>query len=282
MSVKRNLVDMLDRPGGRGLLGKITTAVAKRTIGGNVEVYHDGKLWIHRVDSTYFPDDRRFSYHGASFDDWPGLLKQYIDDAEDYWFRHYRPQPGDVVFDIGAGRGEDTIAFSRLAGPDGRVVAVEAHPGSYELLATFCRLNRLDNTTPLNVAVMDQPGEITMVESSDWRAHAVALDGAANSTKVPALTLDQICLDQGIDSIDFLKMNIEGAEKFALPGMAKIIARTRSICIACHDFMADRGLGEHYRTKAFVEAFLGEHGFRTISYPDDRRDFVRFHVFAIR
>lgn len=282
MSLKRNIINFLDRRGGRSLLAKLTTSVARRELGNAATVFHNGRLWIHHINSTFFPDDQKFCYYGSSFSDWAELPKKYIADAEDYWFRHYKPQSGDVVFDIGAGRGEDTIAFSRAVGGKGRVVAIEAHPLSYELLEAFCRLNQLNNTSPLNLAVMDKQGEISMIESEDWRAHAIDASGASNNSKISAETLDQICVDQNIKHIDFLKMNIEGAERYALVGMKSIINSTKSICIACHDFMADRGLGEHYRTRLFVERFLADNGFKTVSYPEDPRDFVRCHVFAFR
>jgi FkbM family methyltransferase len=283
MSLKRNIAHFLDRNGGRAILAKITTSLARRELGGDVDVFHDGRLWIHRVNSTFFPDDRKFCYYGSSFKEWAELPTKYVKDAEDYYLRHYQPHRGDVVFDIGAGRGEDTFAFSRAVGSTGRVVAIEAHPASYELLETFCRLNKLENTSLLNLAVMDKQGEISMVESNDWRAHAVATEGASSNISVASRTIDQICSELlDIKHIDFLKMNIEGAERYALVGMESMIESTKAVCVACHDFLADRGLDGHYRTKQFVETFLVKHGFRTVSYPTDPRDFVRCHVFAFR
>jgi len=283
MSLMRNIVNFLDRDGGRPILSKVTSFVAKRELGQQVEVFHDGRLWIHHVNSTFFPDDRKFCYYASSFKGWAELPAGYVKDAEDYWFRHYQPHEGDIVVDIGAGHGEDTYAFSKGVGNTGRVVAIEAHPLTYELLEAFCRLNHLENTSRLHLAVMDKAGEISMVESDDWRANAVATDGASGSITIAAKTLDQVCSEQlSIKHIDFLKMNIEGAERYALVGMEAIIKSTKALCIACHDFLADRGLGEHYRTKQFVEKFLVSHGFKTVSYPEDPRDFVRCHVYAFR
>jgi FkbM family methyltransferase len=283
MSLKRTIIDLLDHKGGRTLLGKITTLRARRELGSDVEVLHDGRLWIHRSNSMYFPDDRKFCYHGTSFRNWSELPTAYFENAQDYYLRHYRLREGDVVFDVGAGRGEDTLAFSRAVGQGGRVIAIEAHPLSYELLEAFCRLNRLENVSPINLAIMDKRGEISMVESDNWRANAVSMDDPGGNIKVPARTLDEVCRELlGVQHIDFLKMNIEGAERYALAGMESIVRSTNAMCIACHDFLGDRGLGEHYRTRQFVEGFLADHGFTTVSYPDDPRDYVRCHVFASR
>ena len=105
MSLKRNIINFLDRRGGRVLLAKLTTSVARRELGNAATVFHNGRLWIHHINSTFFPDDQKFCYYGSSFSDWAELPMKYIADAEDYWFRHYKPQSRDVVFDIGAGRG---------------------------------------------------------------------------------------------------------------------------------------------------------------------------------
>lgn len=283
MSLKRSIATLLDRKGGRTILAKVATSLARQALGRDVAVFHDGRLWVHSMDSTFFPDDRRFCYYGSSFRQWVDLPTRYFRDAEDYWFRHDEPHKGDVVFDIGAGRGEDTIAFSRAVGGTGRVVAIEAHPRSYELLETFCRLNQLTNTTALNLAVMDKRGEVSMVESDDWRANAVTVDGTPGSVTVAAMTLDQICDERlYIKHVDFLKMNIEGAERYALLGMESMIESIKAMCIACHDFLADRGMSEDYRTKRFVETFLQSHGFKIASYPEHPLDFVRCHVFAFR
>ena len=49
------------------------------------------------------------------------------------------------------------------------MIAIEAHPLSYTILKNFCRLNHLTNVTALQVALMDKPGKVRIVESeSSW------------------------------------------------------------------------------------------------------------------
>jgi hypothetical protein len=52
--------------------------------------------------------------------------------------------------------------------------------------------------------------------------------------------------------------------------------------VACHDFRSELGHGEQFRTRAFVEQFLIDHGFTLASRSKDPRDFVRDHVFGLR
>ncbi len=63
----------------------------------------------------------------ASFPEEEEALAEYL--------RWYRPQPGDLVFDIGAHCGVSTYQLSKLVGPEGRVIAFEPDPGNYRTSA---------------------------------------------------------------------------------------------------------------------------------------------------
>lgn len=281
MSLKRAIANLLDRSGGRSLLGLLATRVARRHTGADVRIFYD-KLWVHQVEGTIIPDGRAFTYHAGMFRHWPDEVSQHLANARDWWFQHYTPQPGHVIVDIGAGRGEDVLAFSRAVGPTGRVLAIEAHPGTFELLHHFCRLNNLANVTPLHVAVLDKPGTVTITETEAWEANTVMSGHNESGIRVPAITLKAICDQENVVNIDFVKMNIEGAEKAAIIGMDEMIDNVRTICVACHDFRADSGDGEHFRTRRVVEDYLSSKGFRLFSRPSHSVPYVRDHIFGVR
>ena len=65
----------------------------------------------------------------------------------------------------------------------------------------------------------------------------------------------------GLSQVDFLKMNIEGAERLALSGLGEMVRKTKNVCIACHDFLANEGGPNEMRTKADVIRFLKQNGF---------------------
>jgi FkbM family methyltransferase len=160
------------------------------------------------------------------------------------------------------------------------VIAIEAHPIIFDHLRRFCELNRLNNVVPIHTAVMDVPGIVQIHDGEFWQFNTVRTAGSG--TQVRATTLDNLRNEQQLDNIDFLKMNIEGAEIRALQGMKDTIANVQNICVCCHDFRADRGHGEEYRTRDFVSEFLTENGFSVSRRTLDSRDFVRDHVFGIR
>lgn len=283
MSYQKKLIHLLDRPGGRLLLGSLATHEIQRDKNRDMEIRYINGLWTRRVGQDFFPDGPRFQYEYSDFGSWRNQIRQYESDTREYWFRHYHPLEGDIIVDVGAGRGEDTLSFSKAVGPVGRVIAIEAHPLSFAILQSFCRLNHLHNVTALNVALMDQPGMVRMAESAtDWQENTVARDSEAGGMTVPASTLDKICEQAGIQTVDFLKMNIEGAEREAILGMVRTLPNTRHLCIACHDFRADLKHGEKYRTRRFIENRLREVGFTITNPSKDERNFVRDHVFGSR
>jgi FkbM family methyltransferase len=267
---------------GRASLARRATELARAAMPGvDVEILWDG-MWVRRVGPDYFPDPDLFRVAEPNWERWAGQARKHLRDAEDYWFYLYKPQAGDAIVDIGAGRGEDVFAFSRAVGPAGRVWAIEPHPVSFAALGRLCELNRLANVTALNCACMDRAGELQIETLPVWESNYVrAGDPSAASYPVKSVRFDNLAAEQGIERIDFLKMNIEGAERQALPGCEKALGRARFVCIAAHDFRAARGEGEEFRTLDFVKRFVAAAGFEIVMR-DDPRYYVPYHVHGWR
>lgn len=277
MWIPQTLVRELDRP----RLAEAATAAAREALPGvDVEIFWD-ELWIRRIGSTYYPDPEIWA--ATDPQRWLRFPDKYLRDADDYWFHVYKPQPGDVIVDIGAGRGEDVFAFSRAVGETGHVWAIEPHPVSFLALRKFCELNRLDNVTALNYACVEFPGALQIETLPVWESNYVRSgEGSATSHAVEGRRFDEIAREHGIEKIDFLKMNIEGAERMALPGCRESLKRVRYACVAAHDFRANRGEGEQFRTLSMVRDFLGEVGFQVITRDEDPRYYVPYHVHGFR
>jgi FkbM family methyltransferase len=278
-----HIVARLDNPAGRAELRRIATLAAREAARGtDIEIFWED-LWIRRVGPHYFPDPTMFGVPAPNWQRWIHTAEKYLRDADDYWFHLYKPRRGDTIVDIGAGRGEDVFAFSRAVCEDGRVIAIEPHPVSFKVLDLFCRRNRLDNVSRSQRACVEVPGDLQIETLPVWESNYVR-DGSASPTShtVRGVRFDDLCAEMGIREIDFLKMNIEGAERMALPGCRQALSRTRHVCIAAHDFRADRGEGEQFRTLAFVRDFLQDCGFHLVTRDADPRYYVPFHVHGQR
>jgi FkbM family methyltransferase len=201
--------------------------------------------------------------------------------VERLWFRHYHPVAGDVILDVGAGIGEDTIILSHAVTPSGRVIAIEPCPRVFRCLQKTVRLNGLTNVVVISCAVHSRDGVVCMSDGEFYAASTV-LD-AASAERVPARSLGSLFDEIGLVRMDLLKMNIEGAEIDALAGMASHRHAVRNVAISCHDFLAERGGSQKFRTRTRVVALLEQSGFRILPSLDDApEDWARDYVYATR
>jgi FkbM family methyltransferase len=203
--------------------------------------------------------------------------------TRDIFFHAYHPAPGDVIVELGAEYGTETVTLSRAVGETGRVIAVEAHPHTCALLRATVAANALRNVEVVHAAIVGIEGADQPVRIADGPATVSnsILDPAA-TIEVPALTLDALAHRCELTRIDLLKVNIEGAEAPALTGMTYSIPYVRNAVISCHDFKADAGAGEHFRTGRAVDAALAAWGFTTTRRPTDPRAWVRHYRYAGR
>lgn len=263
----RRIVKKLDRRGGRTLLSLVASAWLTTTLGKATTLRWMRGAWVYKWSGATLPHPTV----GSAL---------HPEQARRIFTYAYSPKPGDVVLDVGAGYGDSSLLFSRLVGERGKVVAIEAHPDTYEWLVRLCELNGLTNTVVLQNAASDHDGEI-LISDADGLSNTV-LEAAIPSARipVPARRLDSIAEELGIERIDLVKMNIEGGEREALKGMEQVIHQTRSVCISCHDFMADRGGSDSMRTKAFVVEFLRKRGF-TVTSRDAGDEIARSYVYGV-
>ena len=268
----QGLVRRLDRPGRRALLVVPGSVWVSATYRAPCVVHWDDGAWIHHYRGARIP------HAGLGRAAPPDV---FTAEARDIFLYRYRPRAGDVVFDVGAGVGAETLLFSRLVGASGRVVSLEAHPRTYARLAKLCDVNRLQNVTALQVAASDVDGEATISDSEHYLQNRI-VGAERGGVAVPARRIDGIARDLGIGRIDLLKMNIEGGERFAIEGLRGIIDGTRNVCIGCHDFLADDGGPDELRTKALVRDFLAAHGFAVMTRDDAPDPWTRDYVYGER
>jgi FkbM family methyltransferase len=152
--------------------------------------------------------------------------------------RHARP--GMTALDLGANAGHLTLLLAQLVGREGRVHAFEPVPEDARCLEETMRLNALANVAVHPAAVADRTGsaELAVAGAFDGAARLVELaarNGAATDrrvVRVPVVSLDDFCVREGLERVDLVKMDIEGAERLALAGMEAVLARHRPVLVA--------------------------------------------------
>jgi FkbM family methyltransferase len=280
MGYRRALIRLLDRPGARGVLSAVINQRVRRCAPG-VRVYYHRGMRMHQESGVIYVDSPTMDYHPTIFPAWANETNRAIASVTDTWFHVYQPRPGDLIVDSGAGKGEDSIVFSKAVGPAGKVLAIEAHPITFRCLRLFCELNHLYNVAPADFALVDAARLVAIENLEGWHANRVVDSDTMGALQVAGLTLDELVERENVQRIDFLKMNIEGAEAMAIRGMDHTLRITRALCISCHDFRADTGEGEFFRTRPLIQDWVERAGFRIISRRADPRTDIACQVNAV-
>jgi len=144
-------------------------------------------------------------------------------------------QTHDVVVDIGAHIGGFGI---RAAGLARQVFAYEASGKNYAILEKNLQLNVIQNLRINNKAVSHQGGEMKFFMPSDNGALGSLLQDPHSPMEiVQAITLTDIIEDNNIEQIDFLKLDVEGAEYDILFSCPKeTLEKIRYIVMEYHEF----------------------------------------------
>ncbi|MCU0382894.1 MAG: FkbM family methyltransferase [Cyclobacteriaceae bacterium] len=179
----------------------------------------------------------------------------------------YLPKAGDVVVDIGAGLGEESLLYAQEVGPNGRVIAVEANPTTFAGLAYAVKENNLQQLTPVNKALYLKNIEIFIEDNADnYLVNTISETKSTTGFNVLGIDFNTLVEEYKLDRIDFLKVNIEGAEQYLLASSKENFRKVKHLCISCHDFRENyHQHGQFYVTKEKIKAFLNENGYTLIS-----------------
>lgn len=158
-----------------------------------------------------------------------------LDGYWEFWLTKYFARmirPGDTVIDIGANLGYYSVLAGELVGDSGHVVAVEPNPAVFELLSRNLAVSGLGARSRLcNFALSSSPGErvlpfyvpenepknARLVEPGE-ETEALAQRGRVFDVPLGALKVEEF------DRVDFIKIDVEGAELAVLEHLAPIMS----------------------------------------------------------
>ena len=153
-----------------------------------------------------------------------------------------------VVFDIGAFKGDTAYFFSKKCSNKARIYAFEPDENNYKVLLKIKDKYKLNNVIASNILFSNSETEINFL-SMDLNRQAV---------KMKSTTIDKFVEENNIEKIDYIKMDVEGAEKNILEGAIKTIKKFKpSLAIAIYHggklFMED-----FYNIPIFIKNVINE------------------------
>ena len=166
-----------------------------------------------------------------------GLFVVGAFEANEFAFLDRYLQPGMVFVDAGAHEGLYSVFAARRTGPEGRVYAIEPSERERAACERNLELNGL-TATMIPCAVAGADGEAEFLLAQDHRSGhntlgAFAWEGVHVDARrrVVVRSFDSLAAEYGWERVDFLKMDIEGAETAALRGGGRVFRELRPVVL---------------------------------------------------
>lgn len=161
---------------------------------------------------------------------------------------HIDLRDNETFLDVGANVGNYTLSVANsYKDKKVNIIAIEAHPETFNALCTNLRCNNFKNVLTINKAVSDHKGVVTMYDQIDldnrnlrhFRLSSIFKRVIPNNANLQGMSSSEIECDT-LDNIiaghkaDVMKMDIEGSEVLALAGANNTLKRLRKVIIEVH------------------------------------------------
>ena len=182
-----------------------------------------------------FKDEENFSFYQYPGDDiYFNYQRKNVGDSS--CVRKYLAKnvnPGDLCIDVGACIGSVSVPLWEYVGHSGLVISIEADPNNIDRLKKNIALNSHPNDYVLNIALTDKDGTVQLrryLGNNGWQT--IGNPTFASSVpniliEVETTSMDSVLRRYGITSVDFVKIDVEGAEPIVLNGMRSLIKEGR-------------------------------------------------------
>jgi len=180
--------------------------------------------------------------------------------CENIYYHYYLPKNGDTVVELGSGYGEEAL-YLHSKSPNINFYGVEIQPIIFECLSNT--LHSLGSNFKCSSMAITNEKKIFL--HSQFSYSSVGSISEESYIEIPCQSWSEYIEEKNIKQIDLLKMNIEGAERFILDSIVdfSIIKRFN---ISCHDFRANEGESDFFRTKEYILKILKDNNYDIKTY----------------
>jgi FkbM family methyltransferase len=178
---------------------------------------------------------------------------------------------GAVFLDVGAHIGYDSLKAAALVGEAGRVVAFEPNPATAAQLASNVEASGSRNVIIQPIACTDEEQVLTLFDSTgggNSGSSSLSAENAGTASRpytVKGRPIDDVVEELGLDRVDVLKADVEGAELMVLRGASDTLRRFHPTLIL---EVVPRQLANMDTSVAELEAFIRSHGYNSVRVVD--------------
>lgn len=164
----------------------------------------------------------------------PPLIHPNIMQDQNEQYRYsdiVEPVKGDVVIDAGAYNGDTAFWFLKYIGEEGKVYSFEPVNSNFDIINEKIRINNTRNIIPIKSGLWSEEKTLNIIGFGGGDSSFLAENGGS---EVKVISLDKFVKDNNIQKVDFIKMDIEGAEIQGLKGAGETIKKLKpklTICV---------------------------------------------------
>jgi FkbM family methyltransferase len=183
-------------------------------------------------------------------------------------------KPGDTFLDVGCHYGIFSVLASKLVGPTGRVIAIEPHSESLQVLRENLSANSCQNVEVLDVAFSDKTGPLSLAYDVNFAVLARESDPKVSVHTARGMAGDEALRNKPVPNA--VKIDVEGHEFAVLEGLQQTLSDTtcRRVGLEIHPGLLPSGINQ-----AHIVSFLRDRGLNVQS-ESVRSDAV--HLIAVR
>lgn len=166
--------------------------------------------------------------------------------------------------DVGANTGYYSLNLAKK-NPDSKIISIEPDPQTVQILKENCKLNELKNVEIFNYAISEKQGSVILFQS-DSHSGINSIYSTNDFTKkinVESQSLDGL-LGQKFTEIDWIKIDVEGAELTVLKGATNILKITKNVIVEIHEHI----LSKNDQNPQQILSILKECGFEIKLFPE--------------
>ena len=172
----------------------------------------DLRMYVHAADDVITPEILAYGVHE---EDETELFKKII-------------KPSMVIVDIGANIGYYSLLAAKLVGEKGKVYVFEPDPLNYNLLVANIETNHFTNIIPIQKVVSNKAGKVKFfLDKGNFGAHTLSEKNIQTERngyiEADAITLDGFFKGEKENKVDFIKMDVQGAEGLVIEEALEII-----------------------------------------------------------
>ena len=172
---------------------------------------------------------------------------------------------GNIFFDLGANIGFYSVLGSNFVGKKGIVISFEPTPDTRKYLSKNILANDIHNVVVESLAISNKTGKAFFEVTDNSECNSIVLDEnvVSGMIEIDTISIDDYCIKNNINSIDLIKMDIEGQEYNALLGMKNINKKSKNLKII-FEFNAEN-LNKNNQQPFIILKTLGEMGFTSFT-----------------